>query len=90
MATNAKQKQYDETNRGALFKNHDKKSDRDPDYSGSINTKGQDFWLSAWINTSKTGSKYMSLAVRSKDQPNDRAPRKDDKPDAAAEAFGIE
>jgi hypothetical protein len=84
----AKDAKYDDTNRGALFKNHDKKSARDPHYSGTINVGGNEFWLSAWVNESKAGTKYMSLAVRSKDLPNDRV-RKEEKPDAAAEAFGI-
>jgi hypothetical protein len=88
MAANAKQ--YDDRDRGALFKNADKKSDRDPHYTGSINAGGRDYWISAWVNTSKAGTKFMALSVRGKDQPNDRAPRKEEKPDAAAEAFGIE
>lgn len=54
---------YDNTNRGALFKNDDKKADSHPDYKGKINTNGQDFWLSAWIKQSKDGKKYMSLSV---------------------------
>jgi hypothetical protein len=46
----------DKTNRGALFKNHDKTDDRHADYRGDINVNGQEFWLSAWINTSSKGT----------------------------------
>jgi hypothetical protein len=51
---------YDNTNRGALFKNH-------PDYKGSLNVSGIDYWISAWLKESKDGKKYMSLSVVPKD-----------------------
>jgi hypothetical protein len=41
--------------------------DEDRDYGGSINVDGAEFWLSAWIKTSKkTGQKFMSLSVKPK------------------------
>ena len=64
-----KTKKFDETNRGALFKNKDKTQDTDRDYSGTININGEEFWLSAWIKTSKAGNKFMSLSVKQKEQP---------------------
>lgn len=63
---------YSNENRGVLFKNDDKQSDRSADYRGNINVGGQEFWLSAWIKTSKKGSKFMSLSVQPKLQ-SDRA-----------------
>jgi uncharacterized protein (DUF736 family) len=57
---------YDNTNSGALFKNEDKESEKHPDYRGSINVGGTDFWLSAWLKTSKKGTKFMSLSVQPK------------------------
>lgn len=60
--------QYDDTNRGALFKNDRKESDNHPDYKGKINIEGVDYWLSAWIKTDKNGAKYMSLSPQRKDQ----------------------
>lgn len=57
-------KEYDNTNRGALFKNEDKQADNHPDYEGKINVKGADYYLSAWIKESKAGKKYMSLSVK--------------------------
>jgi uncharacterized protein (DUF736 family) len=59
--------QYDDTNRGALFKNDKKETDRHPDYRGSLNVNGTDFWISAWLKESKNGVKYMSLSVTAKD-----------------------
>jgi len=62
--------EYDNTNRGVLFSERDKKTkDDDRDYSGTINIEGHEFWLSAWIKTSsKTGQKFMSLSVKPKQE----------------------
>lgn len=54
---------YDNTNRGALFENNKKSSDKHPDYTGKINVNGEEFWLSAWVKESKSGDEYFSLAV---------------------------
>jgi uncharacterized protein (DUF736 family) len=61
---------FDNTNRGALFRNDDKTEEKQPDYRGSINVGGVDHWLSAWIKTSKQGTKYMSLSVKPKNSDN--------------------
>ena len=58
---------YDDTNRGALFKNNNKETDRHPDYKGSINVNGTEYWLSAWMKTSAKGTRYMSLSVTEKE-----------------------
>ena len=62
---------YDDTNRGALFKNTRKESDKGPDYRGSLNVDGEDYWIAAWLKESKEGKKYMSLAVTLKDADRD-------------------
>lgn len=59
---------YDDTNRGALFKNDKKEKDTHPDYKGSINVDGTEYWVSSWIKTSKSGGKFMSLSVTPKEE----------------------
>ena len=64
---------YDNTDKGVLFRVKDKQSDRHPDYNGSINIQGTEYWLSGWLNTSKKGEKYLSLAlggIKEQNQPD--------------------
>ena len=60
--------QFDNTNRGSLFSNKDKKvKDTDPDFTGSINVNGAEFRLNGWRKTAKkTGQSFLSLSVRPK------------------------
>jgi uncharacterized protein (DUF736 family) len=53
-------------NSGALFRNNDKTEESQPDYRGNINIDGTEYWLSAWLKTSKAGMKYMSLSIKPK------------------------
>jgi uncharacterized protein (DUF736 family) len=57
---------YDDTNKGALFRNDDKAKDEQPDYQGSLDVDGQAFGISGWLRTSKAGRKFMSLSVKPK------------------------
>lgn len=58
---------YDDTNRGVLFKNDKQGVENRPDYKGHINVDGVEMWLDAWIKTPKNGgSKFMSVSVSPK------------------------
>ena len=64
--------EFDNTDRGVLYRNENKTSENHPDYSGSVNVAGTDFWLSGWLKESKKdGKKFFSLSVRPK---NDSKP----------------
>jgi len=43
-----------------------KKIPKHADYRGEINVNGEQFWLNAWLKTSKKGTKFLSLSVKPK------------------------
>jgi len=59
--------EYDNTNRGILFRNDKKETEKHPDFTGSIDVDGVDHYLSGWIKQSKQGKKFFSLSVKPKD-----------------------
>lgn len=58
---------YDNTNTGALFKAKERATDKHPEYTGSINVGGVEYWLAGWVKESKAGQKFFSLAVKPKE-----------------------
>jgi hypothetical protein len=65
---------YDDTNRGALFKNERKEKETHSDYNGTLNVNGEDFYLNAWLKESKAGKKFFSLSVKPKGETQPAAP----------------
>jgi len=67
--------QYDNQNKGAMFKAKDKKTDKHPDRTGEINIvcphcgAESDHWLAGWLKTSRNGKPFMSLAANPKQPP---------------------
>ena len=80
--------EYDNTDRGVLFKNDRKEDDRHPDYRGSINVGGTEYWLSAWIKKGKKG-KFMSLSVKPKEE-HIAAPRRNEYAEAKGRASDLD
>jgi len=60
--------EYDNTNRGVLFKNDLKEKETQPDVKGTINIDGVEYWLSGWSKVTKAGDKMLSLSVSPKEQ----------------------
>jgi len=58
---------FDNTNRGVLFKNDKRETENHPHAKGEINIEGKVYWLSAWTQTSKAGDRYQSLSVQPKE-----------------------
>jgi uncharacterized protein (DUF736 family) len=59
-------KQFDNSNRGVLFKVENKESETHADYRGEINAAGVEFWLDGWVRTSKKGTKFISFKLKPK------------------------
>ena len=59
---------YDNTNKGVLFKEKGpKKEDWHDDYSGTINVEGVEYFIGASVRKSKENVPYMKLSVRKKE-----------------------
>ena len=70
---------YDNTNKGVLFKNDRRESDNHPHYTGKINIGGQEKRLAAWLKEGQKG-KFMSLQI-SEYQEKQAAPQPAQQPD---------
>lgn len=63
---------YDNNMTGILTRNERKEQPNHPDYQGSCEIDGRQFWLSAWVKEGKPGSKlagkkFFSLALKPKE-----------------------
>jgi hypothetical protein len=75
--------EYDQTNRGSCWPNKKKRPDKkDPDFTGSINVDGHDYWFDAWRKPEGAKENAPSLSFRVK--------RKDGKPQEATPAAAPE
>ncbi len=79
--------QYDNTDKGALFRNDRKEKETHPDHTGTLNVGGKEYWLSAWVKTSKAGKKFFSLSVKPKEE---KAPEQKSTVDAPPADFDDE
>lgn len=63
-------------NSGSLFKNDKQGHDNRPDYRGNAMVNGEMLEMSAWIKTSQSGTKYMSVSFKEQYQ-KPEAPKPD-------------
>lgn len=61
--------QYDNTNRGSLWKNDNKTTDNHPDLRGELNVNGKEFWVSAWKRKEGASDKapILSFSIQPKE-----------------------
>jgi hypothetical protein len=60
--------EFDNELTGALFTNHKKETDNQPDYAGNCTIEGVDYWISGWIKKPKAGGKnFLSLSFKVKE-----------------------
>jgi hypothetical protein len=59
---------YDNTNRGSIWGNDKKETDNHPDFTGSLNVDGVEYWVSAWKRKEDANPKApaLSFTVKSK------------------------
>lgn len=64
---------FDNTNRGAIWGNNKKTSDTHPDWTGSLDVDGKQYWVSAWKRKegASPSSPVLSFSVKAKDQPSE-------------------
>ena len=55
---------FDNTNRGALFRPKERRSEAAPQWRGTVNVNGVDWELSIWEKTSKNGLPFLSCAFK--------------------------
>jgi uncharacterized protein (DUF736 family) len=56
---------YSNVGKGFLMKVSEKKSERGPDFTGKLELDdGQEIQVSAWVEESKSGKKYLSLSLQ--------------------------
>ncbi len=53
---------YGYTNQGQIWPNHQKENETQPDFKGSLNVKGEEFWISAWKQKGSANPKSMTLS----------------------------
>lgn len=59
--------QYDNNLSGVLFKNDKDGNEKRPDYKGSAEIEGVQYWVSAWIRDGAKG-KFMSMKYEAKEK----------------------
>ena len=68
--------EYDNTNRGSVWINDKKLSDKHPDLNGSLNVDGVEYWVSAWKRKEGANPKapVLSFSIKRKDEVKKAAP----------------
>ena len=72
--------EYDNTNGGALFPNDRKEKDTHPDFRGNINVDGNEYWIKGWKKISKSGMKFLSVALNPKEESAPKVVETEDDP----------
>ncbi len=64
----------DNTNRGSIWKNERKETETQPDFTGTLDVGGVEYWVSAWKR--KPDAKPKAPALTFSIRPKDEAPAK--------------
>jgi hypothetical protein len=68
--------EYSNENRGSIWKNDKKEKDTHPDFTGSLNVGGVDYWVSAWKRKegAKATAPALSFSVKPKEEASQAKP----------------
>ena len=67
--------EYDNNNRGALWKNDKRTTEKHPQLRGSAEINGVEYWVSAWTSSEGGKKPLVSLSFQVKDEiPTSTAP----------------
>jgi hypothetical protein len=82
--------EYSNENRGSIWKNEKKDKDTHPDFTGSLNVNGQDYWVSAWKRKEGANPKApaLSFTVKPKEEQQSISQRAMPKQNSYASATG--
>ena len=61
--------EYDNTNRGSIWRNEKKETEKHPDFTGSLNVDGVDYYVSAWKRKpdAKENAPALSFSIKRKE-----------------------
>ena len=61
--------EFDNTNRGSIWKNDKKETERHPDFTGTLNVEGTEYWVSAWKRKPDASVKApaLSFSIKAKE-----------------------
>jgi hypothetical protein len=69
-------KEYDNTNTGTLGRAKERPTPKHPEFTGTLNVEGREYFLNAWVRTAKSGpnqgGSFFSLSVKAKEPRNNQ------------------
>lgn len=68
---------YDNTNRGSIWANQKKQKESHPEFTGSLNVEGVEYWVSAWKRKpdANPNAPALSFSVKRKDDNSGQSPQ---------------
>lgn len=73
--TPSEKPQYDNTNRGSIWKNERKREGKqDADFTGTLNVDGKEYWVNAWRRKDGASAKAPALTFSIRAKVNESSP----------------
>ena len=71
--------EYSNENRGAIWRNDKKETDKHPDFTGKLDVEGTEYWVSAWKRTGDQPANAPALrfSVKRKEESRSAPPPKE-------------